>query len=396
MLTNSEIQMETHAPTAQVAPSKAASFWLALSLTEGLGVTRIRKLIEHLGSPENVFRATLTELEATGMRAVSAQSIATGKSMELAQQELEKAREARARIISLSDPEYPARLKQIYDPPAILFVKGSVDVLSQAGIAMVGTRHPTLYGSGMAERLATDLAARGLVIFSGLARGIDTLSHRGAVAAKGKTVAVLGTGIDVMYPKENTRLTEQMLALGGALISEFPVGTSPAPQNFPIRNRIISGISAGVLAVEAAEYSGTRITSRCALEQNRDVYAVPGNVTNKGSWGPNTLIKQGAKLVATWEDVWEELPTDVQVELCSRQVESSEPETASLFPDEVRSPHESKILKLLKADESTHIDQLVEALENEMSSSEIFAALFELELSGKIRQLPGKNFVKGF
>lgn len=330
------------------------------------------------------------------MRAVSAQSLATGKSMELAHQELERAREARARIICLSDPEYPARLKQIYDPPAILFVKGSVDVLSQAGIAMVGTRHPTLYGSGMAERLATDLAARGLVIFSGLARGIDTLSHRGAVAAKGKTVAVLGTGIDVMYPKENTRLTEQMLALGGALISEFPVGTSPAPQNFPIRNRIISGISSGVLVVEAAEYSGTRITSRCALEQNRDVYAVPGNVTNKGSWGPNTLIKQGAKLVATWEDVWEELPTDVQLELGSWQVESSEPETASLFPDEVRSPHESKILRLLKADESTHIDELVEALENEMSSSEIFAALFELELSGKIRQLPGKNFVKGF
>ncbi len=396
MLTKNIPQLEASAPIANGAPSQAAIYWLALSLTEGLGVTRIRKLIEHLGSPENVFRATLTELEATGMRAVSAQSIATGKSMELAQQELEKAREARARIISLSDPEYPARLKEIYDPPAILFVKGSVEVLSQAGIAMVGTRHPTPYGSGMAERLSTDLAARGLVIFSGLARGIDTLSHRGAVAAKGRTVAVLGTGIDVMYPKENTRLTEQMLAMGGALITEFPVGTSPAPQNFPIRNRIISGISAGVLVVEAAEYSGTRITSRCALEQNRDVYAVPGNVTNKSSWGPNTLIKQGAKLVATWEDVWEELPTDVQVELSARQPESSELETASLFPDEVRSPHESKILKLLKADESTHIDHLVEALENEMSSSEIFAALFELELGGKIRQLPGKNFVKSF
>jgi DNA processing protein len=376
--------------------SEQARYWLALALTQGLGPTRTRKLTEHFGSAEHVFHASLTELESTGIQAVSAQSIATGKSLELAQQECAKALEAGAKIISLSDPEYPSRLKEIYDPPVILFVKGSVEVLAQAGIAMVGTRHPTPYGSGMAERLSTDLAARGLVIISGLARGIDTMSHRGAVAAKGKTVAVLGTGIDVMYPKENTRLTAQIIALGGALISEFPVGTSPVPQNFPIRNRIISGMSVGVLVVEAAEYSGTRITSRCALEQNRDVYAVPGNVTNKSSWGPNTLIKQGAKLVATWEDVWEELPTDIQMALSAEHPESLEPETASLFPDEVKSPHEKKILKLLKPDESTHIDQLVELLEDELSSSEIFAALFELELTGKIRQLPGKNFVKSF
>jgi DNA processing protein len=388
--------MANVAVTAPTPASREGTYWLALALTQGLGPTRIKKLIEHFGTAERVFQASLTELEAMGMRAVSAQSIATGKSLELAQQECGKASEARARIISLSDPEYPARLKEIYDPPVVLFVKGSVEVLAQSGIAMVGTRHPTPYGSGMAERLSTDLAARGLVIISGLARGVDTASHRGAVAAKGKTVAVLGTGIDVMYPKENSRLAEQIVALGGALITEFPVGTSPTPQNFPIRNRIISGMSAGVLVVEAAEYSGTRITSRCALEQNRDVYAVPGNVTNKNSWGPNTLIKQGAKLVATWEDVWEELPTDVQVALSSMQNESPVPETASLFPDEATSPHERKILKLLKADESTHIDQLVELLENEMSSSEIFAALFELELNGKVRQLPGKNFVKSF
>ncbi len=384
---------------AVAAPNPAsfqATYWLALALTPGLGPSRIKKLIEQYGTAERVFHASLTELEATGMRAVSAQSLATGKSLELAQQECAKAVEARARIVSLSDPDYPQRLKEIYDPPVILFVKGSIDVLAQPGIAMVGTRHPTPYGSGMAERLSQDLAARGLVIISGLARGIDTASHRGAVAAKGKTIAVLGTGIDVMYPKENTRLTEQIVALGGALITEFPVGTPPTPQNFPIRNRIISGMSAGVLVVEAAEYSGTRITSRLALEQNRDVYAVPGNVTNKNSWGPNTLIKQGAKLVATWEDVWEELPPDLQVVLGSMQNESPEPETASLFPDEVKSPHERKILNLLKADESTHIDQLVELLENEMSSSEIFAALFELELNGKVRQLPGKNFVKSF
>jgi DNA processing protein len=381
---------QTTAAFAAEAPSHETTCWLALALTAGLGPSRIRKLIEHYGTADRVLQASLTELEATGMRAVSAQSLATGKSLELAQDELAKAVRADAKIISLSDPSYPARLKEIYDPPVILFVKGGVEQLSKPGIAMVGTRHPTPYGSGMAERLATDLAARGLVIISGMARGIDTASHRGAIAAKGKTIAVLGTGIDVAYPKENTRLAEQILALGGALISEFPVGTSPVPQNFPIRNRIISGMSAGVLVVEAAEYSGTRITSRCALEQNRDVYAVPGNVTNKNSWGPNTLIKQGAKLVATWEDVWEELPTDVQVALGSRQNESPEPASASLFPDDVPSPHEQKLLKLLKPDESTHIDELVEMLEPEMSSSEIFAALFELELNGKI--VAGEEF----
>jgi DNA processing protein len=278
----------------------------------------------------------------------------------------------------------------------VLFVRGDVGQLSKPGIAVVGTRHPTPYGSGMAERLSTDLAAHGLVIISGMARGVDTASHRGALAAKGKTMAVFGTGIDVPYPKENTRLSEQILAMGGALVSEFPVGTFPAPQNFPIRNRIISGMSVGVLVVEAAEYSGTRITSRCALEQNRDVYAVPGNVTNKNSWGPNTLIKQGAKLVATWEDVWEELPAEIQATLSAGWNESLEPATASLFPDAAPSPHEKKILKLIKPDESTHIDQLVEMLEAELSSSEIFAALFELELNGKIRQLPGKNFVRSF
>jgi DNA processing protein len=231
-----------------------------------------------------------------------------------------------------------------------------------------------------------------------MARGVDTAAHRGVIAAKGKTVAVFGTGVDVLYPKENTRLADQILAFGGAIISEFPLGTFAAPQNFPIRNRIISGMSIGVLVVEAAEYSGTRITARCALEQNREVFAVPGNVTNKNSWGPNTLIKQGAKLVATWEDVWEELPENIRLSLTpAKSDESQTAETASLFPNaDQLSPHERKIFALLKADEATHIDEIVERLEPELSSSEIFAALFELELNGKVRQLPGKNFVKTF
>jgi DNA processing protein len=371
--------------------------WLAISLTPGLGPTKSRKLVEHFGSAEAVFRASLTELEATGIQAVSAQALATGKSIELAQQEMARAAAASATLVSMDDPSYPPRLKEIYDPPLILYVRGNLDVLTKPGIAMVGTRHPTPYGTGMAERLACDLAAQGLVIISGMARGVDTASHRGAISAKGKTLAVFGTGVDVIYPKENSRLSEQILALSGALISEFPLGTFAAPQNFPIRNRILSGMSVGVLVLEAAEYSGTRITARCALEQNRDVFAVPGNVTNKNSWGPNTLIKQGAKLVATWEDVWEDLPTEVRLALTpASSPESPGAKSASLFPDEGLPPHEKRILSLLKADETTHIDELVEKLETEMSSSEIFAALFELELNGKVRQMPGKNFVKSF
>ncbi len=383
---------------AAVSPSATRLLeWLAISLTPGLGPTKARKLVEHFGSPEAVFRASLTELESTGIQAVSAQSLATGKSAELAREEIARAAAADAVLLSMDDASYPPRLKEIYDPPLILRVRGNPEVLIKPGIAMVGTRHPTPYGSGMAERLASDLAAQGLIIISGMARGVDTASHRGAIAAKGKTIAVFGTGVDVIYPKENSRLAEQILAMGGALISEFPLGTSAFPQNFPIRNRIISGMSVGVLVVEAAEYSGTRITARCALEQNRDVFAVPGNVTNKNSWGPNTLIKQGAKLVATWEDVWEDLPAEVRLTLTPpASPESSDGKSASLFPDEGLPPHEKRILSLLKADESTHIDEMVERLENEMSSSEIFAALFELELNGKIRQMPGKNFVKSF
>ena len=390
--------MSTSSSLAETTSAQSLQ-WLALALTPGLGATRARRLVEHFGSVEAVLHASLTELEAVGLLAVSAQSIGTGKSLELAQEEFGKTNAASVSIVSMDDPRYPTRLREIYDPPLILYVRGDPEVLSRPGIAVVGTRHPTPYGSGMAERLAIDLSARGLVILSGMARGVDTAAHRGALAAKGKTVAVFGTGVDVPYPKENTRLAEQILTQGGALISEFPLGTFAAPQNFPIRNRIISGMSVGVLVVEAAEYSGTRITARCALEQNRDVFAVPGNVTNKNSWGPNTLIKQGAKLVATWEDVWEELPENIRLTLAPPASHESQGEqSASLFPDgdSPLSPHERKIYALLKADEATHIDEIVERLEREMSSSEIFAALFELELSGKVRQMPGKNFVRSF
>ena len=383
--------------TAQATTSNAI-YWLALSLTPGLGPTRGRKLVERFGNIQDIFHASLTELEAENLRAQSAQHIALGKSLELAHDEVAKAVAAGVQILCRDDAGWPARLSEIYDPPLVLFVRGNAEAVSCPGIAIVGTRHPTPYGMGMAERLSCDLAARGLVIFSGMARGVDTFGHKGAIKAKGKTVAVFGTGVDVIYPRENKKIAEGILESNGALISEFPLGTFAAPQNFPIRNRIISGLSLGVLVVEAGEYSGTRITARCALEQSREIFAVPGNVISRNSWGPNTLIKQGAKLTATWEDVWEELPATVKQQLESERgpaASDEKPQGAGLFDEQV-SPREKKVLAVLKQDALTHIDEIIERLEPEVSSSEVFAALFELELNGKIKQLPGKNFVRSF
>jgi DNA processing protein len=388
--------MEIEAPVRSEDCALARKLqWLALLLTPGVGAGRARKLVEQFGGIERVYAAPLTALEAFGLPAAAAQSIALGKSLELAAEEYDHARELGASVVVPGDAQYPKRLLEIYDPPLALYLKGDVEVIDKPGISVVGTRHPTPYGVSMAERLTCDLAARGLIIFSGMARGVDTAAHRGALNAHGRTVAIWGTGIDEVYPKENRKIADQILGSGGAVITEFPLGTFPAPQNFPVRNRIISGISLGVLVIEAAEYSGTRVTARCALEQGRDVFAVPGNVTNKNSWGPNTLIKQGAALVATWEDVWEELPADVRLSLTPpEQPASTEQSTASLFEGAQLPPHEKRVLALLRADESVHIDQLVERLNCHLSSSEIFAALFELELSGRIRVLPGKYYVK--
>jgi DNA processing protein len=277
----------------------------------------------------------------------------------------------------------------------VLWVRGPVNLLSQPSIAIVGTRHPSPYGSGVAEMLARDLAARRLLVVSGMARGIDSCAHKGALQARMPTVAVWGTGIDVIYPKENKKLAEEIMALGGTIVSELPLGTFPAPQNFPRRNRILSGLSVAVLVVEASENSGTRVTARCAAEQNRDLFAVPGNVTNKGSWTPNTLIKQGAKLTATWEDVWEDLPTQIRLELDSYAPEESKSAiTASLLPAPVLRPDEAMVLAALRADVSLQLDEILEALETQLTSSEVFTALFELEIAGQIRALPGKNYVR--
>jgi DNA processing protein len=339
----------------------------------------------------------LTALEALNLPAPSVQFIADGKARAEAEQEWLRVSSEGAAILTYADQDYPSRLREIFDPPSVLWIRGDVSLLARPMIAVVGTRHPSPYGAGMAEMLSRDLALRKLIVLSGMARGVDTAAHKGAIAAKAPTVAVWGTGVDVIYPKENKQLAEQILATGGAIVSEYRMGTFPAPQNFPRRNRILSGMSVGVLVVEAGENSGTRVTARCALEQNRDVYAVPGNVTTKNAWGPNTLIKQGACLVATWEDVWEGLPSQVRLELEQAGGFASQTTTAaSLFEEVPLPPAETLVLKALRHDEALQLDEIMEKLEDELSSSEIFTALFELELAGRVRQLPGKNYVRSF
>jgi DNA processing protein len=369
--------------------------WLALALTPGLGPKRILDAMGQLQTPGQLFDLSLTALEGLRFPVEAVQFINDGKARAVALAEWARVTAQGAVLVTFSCGEYPERLKEIYDPPPVLWVRGDVSLLSRPSIAVVGTRHPSPYGSGIAEMLSRDLAVRRLVIVSGMARGIDSCAHRGALAARMPTVAVWGTGIDVVYPKENKKLAEEILAGGGAIVSEVPMGTFPAPQNFPRRNRILSGLSVAVLVVEASENSGTRVTARCAADQNRDLFAVPGNVTNKGSWTPNTLIKQGAKLTATWEDVWEDLPSQVRMELeVAALAESKSETTASLLPEQVLRPQEAMVLEVLRQDASLQLDELLELLETQLTSSEVFTALFELEMAGRVRGLPGKNYVR--
>ncbi len=375
--------------------------WVALRMVPGLGTRGMYRLIEQFRSPEAVFRASRSELEAAGLSASQAQSILSGCSFEDAVVQQEKMRQAGVVLVTLHAPLYPARLREIFDPPVVLFARGRLELLSEIMLAVVGTRRATPYGVAATERLAGDLARAGLTIVSGMARGIDTAAHKAALAAGGLTVAVLGCGVDVLYPTEARGLAQQ-IAEKGLLLSEFPMGTPAYPQNFPIRNRIISGLSVGVLVVEGAQYSGSSITARLALEQGREVFAVPGNITSRMSWGPNLLIKQGAKLVQDFNDVIVELPfedrrrlaLEAQGRLFANQArpKQEDPQTAPPADDGL-STAARRLLAHLKVDEAIHLDALLEAFDD-LSSSEIIAALFELEVIGVVRQLPGKNFVK--
>jgi len=364
--------------------------WLALALTPGLGARMAGKLLREFSSPEAIFAASLTALEGQHLPAAVAQAIHTRQPLSDAAKELALVQAAGVRLLTWDEPQYPVRLREIYDPPPLLYVRGNVELLARHSISIVGARRPTPYGNQMAERLGRDLAERGVVVISGLARGIDSSAHKGALSSTlGATIGVLGCGIDVVYPKENKKLFVDM-EQRGAIITEFPMGTFPAPQNFPIRNRIIAGMGLGVVVVEGAQYSGSLITARLAMEFGREVYGVPGNATQPSSFGPNQLIKQGAKLVTGWEDVVEELPTPVRAELLPVEAATAE-ERATLVEQDL-GPTERPLYELLSLDESRHVDELVEL--SGLTSSEVLAALFDLELKGVVRQLPGKQFLK--
>ena len=364
--------------------------WLALSLTPGLASRLSARLLRRFESPEGVFRASVAQLEECHLPAPVVRAVAKKEAFKHAEKELTGIRRiAGCRLINWTEPEYPQSLLQIYDPPVMLYLRGDSQILNLPSLGIVGTRKPTLYGSQMAERLGRELAARGVVIVSGMARGIDAIGHQGAMAVNGRAIGILGTGIDVCYPKENKKLYEKVLERG-AILSEFPLGTYPAPENFPMRNRIVAGMPLGIVVVEGAQYSGSLITARLAMEYGREVFGVPGNVTQPVSFAPNQLIKQGAKLVTNAEDVIEELPTPVRAMLV--QAEQPEAEQRNLVLAASLNGAEKKLYEMLSADEPKHIDGIVER--SGLNSSVVLATLFDLEMKGIIRQLPGKQFSK--
>ena len=378
--------------------SEETLHWLALRMSSGVGTRKAGQLVEIFRTPQAIFRASSDELQAAGLSPAAAQSISSGCAFEEAAMQHEKVREVGVELVPITDPRYPPRLRDIFDPPPLLYARGRVELLGHLMLGVVGTRRPTAYGTQVATRLAKDLSDAGLTIASGMARGIDTAAHRAVLDAGGDTIAVFGCGVDEVYPSENRKLAETLVEKG-LLISEFPMGAPPFPQNFPVRNRIISGMSAGVLVVEGGEYSGSTITAKLAAEQNREMFAVPGNVTSKMSWGPNLLIKQGAKLVQEWNDVVSELKAEdrrMLVEQVRNRLNINETfadESKAPFPASEVQADARRILNALKHDAPVALETLIDTLEG-LSFSDIVAALFELELSGMIRQLPGKSYIK--
>jgi len=385
-------------------------YWLALRSARGVGPRTCKLLIEKFGAPEKIFQLNADEIAAAGVPRNTARSIAEFRDFEPLEKELCELPNIGARLVKWTDADYPPNLRQIADPPPFLFVRGTAQLGDPTCIAIVGARAASDIGRRMAQRLGLELAAKGFTVVSGLARGIDGEAHQGALDAHGKTFAVLGCGVDVIYPAEHRKLAEAILAGGGALISELPIGTQPLAENFPTRNRILSGLCLGVVIVEAAEKSGSLITARMALEQDRQVFAVPGSPLSGKTRGSNRLLKDGAKLVECVEDVIEELAPQMAsrpvatrslpnepVERAPTQATSDTRAEVSPIADSVEGAKALKIatdattiLENLKESERLHVDSIIES--SGLNAQTVLRLLLELELEGRVTQHPGKLF----
>jgi DNA processing protein len=406
-------------------PPTGDAYWLALRRIHGAGPRTCRLLLERFGSAEQVFKTSEAEIAAAGVPRPLARAIASFSEFDPFEKELCELPRLSARLVRWTDSDYPSNLKHISDPPPYLFARGVLTDDDRGAVAVVGARTASEAGLRMAERLGFELAAHGFIVVSGLARGIDGAAHRGALQASGRTIAVLGCGIDVAYPPEHRQLGETIVEQGGAILSELPLGTPPAPENFPSRNRILSGLSLGVVIVEAAEKSGSLITARLALEQDRQVFAVPGSPMSGKTRGSNRLIKQGAVLVECVEDVIEDLApqlvglsskTNVETSAAPSVTTQLRPSTAhpassgkggrsvnvvsegraagadEAFPGSAGEESEQikAILNCLTNAERLHVDAVIESCQ--LSPQIVLRLLLELELRGMVVQHPGKLF----
>ncbi len=386
-------------------------YWLALRRARGVGPRTCKLLIEKFGTPEKIFQLNADQIAAAGVPRNTAQSIAEFREFEPLEKELCELPNIGARLVKWTDADYPPNLRQIADPPPFLFVRGTASLPDNTCIAIVGARAASDIGRRMAQRLGLELAAKGFTVVSGLARGIDGEAHQGALDAHGKTLAVLGCGVDVISPAEHRKLAEAIIEGGGALISELPIGMQPLAENFPTRNRILSGLCLGVVIVEAAEKSGSLITARMALEQDRQVFAVPGSPLSGKTRGSNRLLKEGAKLVECVEDVIEELaPQMAGRPPAAARMPSAQPvappptsnisvsaEVARLVqaPIDAKAPEgivdsSITILNNLKDSERLHVDSIIES--SGLNAQTVLRLLLELELEGRVTQHPGKLF----
>ncbi|MDH4222059.1 MAG: DNA-processing protein DprA [candidate division Zixibacteria bacterium] len=355
--------------------------WVGLSLVPEVGPKRFISLLNHFDSPEKVFSASLKELEQIpDIGRVVAKSIKDFNLWDEAEKQSTRIVEEGINFITLNSGEYPVNLKNIYDPPPYLFLKGELKKEDNRALAIIGTRTPSAYGKLITEKITKELVEEGITIISGFARGIDSISHHYALESKGRTIGVLGSGLDVIYPPENKSLAERIVK-NGALLSEFLLGTKPEGTNFPKRNRLISGLSFGVVIIEAGMKSGALLTAKLALDQGREVFAIPGNISSLRSEGTNWLIKEGAKLVTRSVDILEELKSVLSQDKKELRKEEEYP----------LSDKEQKVYQLLSA-EPAHIDLIAE--ESELATPTALSVLLNLELKGLVRQLSGKNFIR--